>query len=181
MHPWIEKRGLVLFSLPAIKLTEPSWATHFFNRNIKISETAQDLLSDPNFKPTMDSVRNIVVIKKFQFLGSENQIDIKELFSIRKNDFLEPPQELACMMLYVFSSDEIKAMVPVNDKGKRKIGSNLDFNIVIMNPIEDKEGDRMVFYISCEKEEISLRAITTYSLNNLKGQVAFAFQSSLIN
>jgi len=178
MHPWIEKHGLVYFSLPAIKLTESSWVSHFFNRNIKISETAYDLLSDLKFKTTTDSVGDVVVIRKSQFLGNEDEIDIEKLFSIKKDGFEEPSPELGCIVLHLFSSEEIKAMIPVDGKGKRKIGSNLDFNIIIMNPIEDKEGDKMVFFISCKKGEVFLEAITNYSLNTLKGEIAFVFKVS---
>lgn len=177
MH-WKERYGGVYFSLPAINLTGPEWAVYLRDRNIEISETAHDLLFDPNFKPTTNSVGDIVLFRKSQFFGNEDKIDIKKLFSIKKNSLIKPPQELGCIMLRIFSLNEIKEMIPVDEKGKRKIGSNLNFSIIIMNPIEDREGDMMVFYISCNQGKVSLKAITNtnYSLSSLSGEITFAFQ-----
>lgn len=177
MHSSLEERyGEVYFSLPVISLTGPEWAMYFHSQNIMISGTAHDLLFDPNFKPTIDSVGEVVLIRKSQFLENEGQINIKELFSFRKSDLIRSSHGLGCIILRMFSPEEIKAMIPVDSEGKRKIGSNLDFNIVIMSPIIDIEKDEMVFYICCKKGQISLEAITSHSLNTLKGEIAFIFQ-----
>jgi len=176
MHSWKEYYGAIYFSLPTVALTGPEWATYLRSQNIMISGTAHDLLFDHNFKPTVDPIGEVVLIRKSQFLGNGGRINMKELLSFRKNDLVIPSHGLGCIMLHSLSLEEIKSMIPVDEKGKRKIKSNLDFNIIIMNPMIDIEKDEMVFYIYCKEGKISLKAITSYSLNTLKGEIAFAFQ-----
>ena len=175
MSKWTERYGRIYFSIPIPSLSGPEWFFHLRNNNIKISETAHELLFDSNFNTTTSSIERIVLVRQSQFLGSGKQVNLEELLSSRKNDFIKPPRELGCAMLSFFSPEEIKSMVSVDDEGKRKAG-DLDFNIFISHPFKDQEKDSMVFYISCESGIISLEAITIFSLRYLTKVVGFVFK-----
>lgn len=123
---WCEKDGVIYFKVISDGTTGEKWITRLEEKGFKLSDYAKELLLSRNFKSTTGIVYTIAVLKGNRF-ANDNRAT-KEIRSRAENrKFVTPNPEVACLIRYMFTDDEIKSM-------------GLSWIVTFHKPIQDSDG-----------------------------------------
>lgn len=123
---WIEKDGVIYFSVISDGTTGSDWVVRLEKRS-RLSKWAKDVLNSPDFKPTNGVTYDCAVIKG-ELFSDNDRVTAKIRAEADRRKFGKPNAEIACLIRENFSDEEIKAM-------------GLWWLVVMHEPIEDSDGD----------------------------------------
>jgi hypothetical protein len=123
--PWIEKNGLIYFSVTSDGTSGKEWISRLENQDKEIGEHAKNVLLSKDFKPGEPTVYEIVVIKGGLFRNNERTTkNMRAKAEIMK--LSTPNAEVACLIREKFSNSDLRALglywiitmhKPINDLG----------------------------------------------------------------
>lgn len=104
---WLEKNGVIYFSVTSDGTTGPEWAKRLEAKGFRVSDWAKRLLCSSDFKPTSGVTTEIAVLP-----GKLWNDDVRITMNIRataKCYFQMPNAEVACLIREKFSDEEMEA------------------------------------------------------------------------
>lgn len=123
---WIEKDGVVYFSVTSDGTTSKEWITRLGKKGCHLSDYAKQLLLSEDFKPTKGITTEVAVLKAVLFKDS-NRITKNIRKNAEDSKFETPNIEITCLIREKFTNEEIKAM-------------GLDCIVTMHEPIKDSDG-----------------------------------------
>lgn len=125
---WIEKDGVIYFSVTSDGTTGEQWITRLEGEMFNVGRYTKSVLRSKDFKPTKSVTTEIAVLKGESFSDSDRITTKIRIAATEKHKLAMPNAEVACLIREKFTDDEIKAM-------------GLWYIVVMHEPIKDSFGD----------------------------------------
>jgi hypothetical protein len=107
---WIEKDGVIYFTLISNGMTGEEWISYFKSMDFEIDDYAEAILRGKDFKPTKaGTFHNIAVLKGTLFSDDERMVK-KICAKANKNNMKKLPLNVVCLIRDKFTDGEIKEM-----------------------------------------------------------------------
>jgi hypothetical protein len=123
---WIEKDGVISFSVISEGTTGEDWIIRLESRGLHVDKYANQVLRSPDFKPTIGVTIEVALLKGMIFKDND-RITKKIRAEADKRKFSKPNAELACLIREKFTNKEIEAM-------------GLRYVVAMHEPINDFDG-----------------------------------------
>lgn len=138
VRKWIEKDGVIRFSVTSDGTTGEEWISRLESKSFRVGDYAKSVLRLKRFKPTLGVTTEIAVLKGEIF--SDNDRITKNIRKEAKNRKLSTPNaEIACLIREKFSNEELEAM-------------GLYWIVAMHEPIKDSVGDPK-FLLSANRDD----------------------------
>lgn len=144
IRQWREENGVIYFSVTSDGTTGPQWKEHLANKGVPLSKWAKDVLNSPDFIPTNGVKYEIAVFKGVLF-EDDDRTTKKIRAEADRRDLTKPNAEVACLILEMFTKEEIEVM-------------GLWWLVVMHDPINDSDGDPRILSVSRLGDGCSLGA-----------------------
>lgn len=135
---WSEMDGIIRFTVSSDGTTGKQWVSRLTEKGFFLDEEVKRLLNSEEFKPTVGTTANVIVVKGFMFKNRERNLRWVKLWG-ESRDFLPPSIETACLIREKFADWEIREMglkwiVAMNKPPK---GYGYDFGVFRSGPDGD--------------------------------------------
>jgi hypothetical protein len=162
---WIEKNGVIYFTLVSNGVTGEEWINHFKSKGKSIGVHVKGILQHADFIPTKaGTVHYIGVLKGELYTNNERMTRlIKSDAENRK--MIVPHAEVACLICENFTDWEIKEM-------------GLDYIITMHKPIPDSYGSPGMLGGASREDYVNLDAYNTLPNTKWNCKDGFAFTAT---
>ncbi|HPY08827.1 MAG: hypothetical protein ACOX0H_02545 [Patescibacteria group bacterium] len=137
---WREQDGSIYFSVTSDRTTGKEWIVRLMNNGFKLSDYATSILCSKEFKPSLGTTTEIVVLKDMfcdNNIGLFSDWGIKNIrFKVANSKFVAPNAEVTCLIREAFSDAEMKLM-------------GLGWIFTMHEPILDSDNKPLLLGISC--------------------------------
>ncbi len=165
---WREKNGVIYFSVTSDGTTGEEWIKRLEKKGFRVGDYTKNVLRSSDFQPTKGVMTEVAVLRGILFTSS-NRTTSKIQESANKRKLQKPNAEVACLILEMFSNEDLKAM-------------DLCWIVVFHEPIKDSSGSSRFLNI-CHEYDGRRWLNSYYSKPNNKwhSDGGFAFATSQVS
>lgn len=108
-HDWIEKNGIIYFSLTSDGATGEEWISRLESKGIQLNFWTKKILRSKSFRPINGTIYKIAVLKG-EYFSDDGRITNNIRTEAKNKKFITPNIEVVCLIRDKFTDKEIKAM-----------------------------------------------------------------------